>query len=144
MKRLRSRFSDGHLIPMQHLVHYALSHKEEQRIYLFIADQSPSGKSKCWTTFLHQDTNFFTGAEKTATHLNLPVIYLELSRKGRAAYHFSFTSICERPKELPEHEITLRFAALLEDAIKRQPQYWLWSHKRWKHRRVNSENKSKI
>jgi len=138
MKRLRNRFNKkrDHLIPMQQIMRYMLTHQEEQRIYLFIADQSPTDKAKSWTTFLHQDTSFFGGAEKMARTLNLPVVYLELSRKGRAAYHFSFTSICEQPKELPEYEITLRFAQLLEEAIQRQPQYWLWSHKRWKHRRT--------
>jgi KDO2-lipid IV(A) lauroyltransferase len=136
MKRLRSRFSTGFLIPTQQFMRYILTHKEKQYIYLFIADQSPTDKSKCWTTFLHQDTNFFGGAEKMAVALNLPVVYIELSRKKRAAYHFSFTSICEQPKELPEHEVTLKFAALLEKAIQRQPQYWLWSHKRWKHKRT--------
>ncbi|MCL2097515.1 MAG: lysophospholipid acyltransferase family protein [Bacteroidales bacterium] len=137
MKRLRTRFSGSEIIiPMQHLMRYILTHKEEQHVYGFIADQSPSDKAKCWTTFLHQDTNFFGGAETMATRLNLPVVYLELTRKKRASYHFSFTSICEHPKELPEHEITLRFVRLLEDAIKRQPQYWLWSHKRWKHRKT--------
>ncbi|MDR0295975.1 MAG: lysophospholipid acyltransferase family protein [Prevotellaceae bacterium] len=137
MKRLRTRFSNsGIIIPMQHLMRYMLTHREEQRVYVFIADQSPTDKSKCWTSFLRQDTNFFSGAEKMATHLDLPVVYVELLRKKRAAYHFNFTSICEQPKELPDHEITLRFAKLLEEAIKRQPQYWLWSHKRWKHRRT--------
>jgi KDO2-lipid IV(A) lauroyltransferase len=138
MKRIRLRYSEDQIIPMQHIMRYMLTHKEEQRLYVFIADQSPTDKSKCWTTFLHQDTNFFEGAEKMATHLDLPVVYLELSRKGRAAYHFSFTSICENPKELPEYEVTLRFAALLEKSIKQHPQYWLWSHKRWKRRRVKS------
>lgn len=140
MKHIRSRFRDDQLIPMQQILRYMLTHKEEQRIYVFIADQSPTDKSKCWTTFLHQDTNFFGGAEKMAAHLDLPVVYMEILRKGRASYHFSFSSICETPKELPEHEVTIRFAALLEDAIKRNPQYWLWSHKRWKHKRkINNE-----
>ena len=136
MKRMRTRFSDSCIIPTQQIMRYMLTHRDEQRLYLFIADQSPTDKSKSWTTFLHQDTNFFEGAEKMATHLDLPVVYLELSRKGRASYHFSFTSICEQSKELPEHEITLNFVRLLEEAINRQPQYWLWSHKRWKHRRI--------
>ena len=139
MRRMRTRFNESCIIPTQQIMRYMLTHRDEQRLYLFIADQSPSGLSKCWTTFLHQGTNFFEGAEKTAMHLGLPVVYLELSRKGRATYRFSFTSICENPKELPEHEITLRFVRLLEEAINRQPQYWLWSHKRWKHRMVKGE-----
>jgi len=140
LKHLRRRFRDDQIIPMQQILRYMLTHKEEHRIYVFIADQSPTEQSKCWTTFLHQDTNFFGGAEKMATHLDLPVVYIEILRKGRAAYHFSFSSICESPKNAPEHEITRRFASLLEDTIQRHPQYWLWSHKRWKHKRkINNE-----
>ncbi len=135
MKKIRRHFNNDQIIPMQHLLKFMLTHRKEQRTYIFIADQAPSLSATGWTTFLNQETVFYNGAEKAAAHLDLPVIYLEILRKGRGQYHLTFSSICERAGELPEHAITHTFAGLLEESIQRHPQYWLWSHKRWKRRR---------
>jgi KDO2-lipid IV(A) lauroyltransferase len=135
MKRIRTRHLKSVIIPMQHISRYMLTHRDEQLSYVFIADQSPASSSKAWTTFLHQDSLFFEGAEKLATRLNLPVFYVEMLRTARGKYKAHFTQICDDPKSLPEFEITRRFAALLEQSINRNPQYWLWSHKRWKHKK---------
>jgi KDO2-lipid IV(A) lauroyltransferase len=134
MKRIRTHYLKSIIIPMQQISRYMLTHRDEHLSYVFIADQSPSPSSKAWTTFLHQDSLFFEGAEKLATRLNLPVFYVEILRTVRGKYKVIFTKICEEPNSLPEFEITRRFAALLEQSITRNPQYWLWSHKRWKHK----------
>lgn len=138
MQKIRQHFRAGQIIPMQHLLKYMLTHRNEQHVYVFIADQAPPLSPTGWTTFLNQETQFFNGAEKAAAHLDLPVVYVEFLRKGRCRYHYVFTSICERAGGLPEHEVTHQFAALLEESIRRHPQYWLWSHKRWKRRRILS------
>jgi KDO2-lipid IV(A) lauroyltransferase len=134
MKRIRTHYLKSIIIPMQQISRYMLTHQDEQLSYVFIADQSPAPSSKAWTTFLHQDSLFFEGAEKLATRLNLPVFYVEVLRIARGKYKVAFTKVCDDPKSLPEFEITRRFAALLEQSINRNPQYWLWSHKRWKHK----------
>jgi KDO2-lipid IV(A) lauroyltransferase len=134
MRRIRTHYLKSIIIPMQHISRYMLTHQDEQLSYVFIADQSPAPSSKAWTTFLHQDSLFFEGAEKLATRLNHPVFYVEMLRTARGKYKVIFTKICDDPKSLPEFEITRRFAALLEQSINRNPQYWLWSHKRWKHK----------
>jgi KDO2-lipid IV(A) lauroyltransferase len=134
MKRMRLHYCKSATIPMQQISRYMLTHQDEHLSYVFIADQSPSSSSKAWTTFLHQDSLFFEGAEKLATRRNLPVFYVETLRTARGKYKIAFIKICDDPKSLPEFEITRRFAALLEQSINRNPQYWLWSHKRWKHK----------
>jgi KDO2-lipid IV(A) lauroyltransferase len=141
MRNLRLHYRKDQIIPMQHLSRYMLTHKDEQRLYVLIADQSPAPTSKAWVNFLHQDTLFFEGAEKMATKLDLPVVYVELLRIKRGHYKFTFTNISNDPKQTEEFEITRTFARLLEESINRHPQYWLWSHKRWKHRRTVEENK---
>jgi KDO2-lipid IV(A) lauroyltransferase len=134
MKHIRTRYTKSIIIPMQHVPRYMLTHRDERLSYVFIADQSPPPSSKARTTFLHQDSLFFEGAEKLATRRNLPVFYVEMLRTTRGKYKVIFTKICDSPGSLPEFEITRRFAALLEQSINRNPQYWLWSHKRWKHK----------
>ncbi|MDR0738225.1 MAG: lysophospholipid acyltransferase family protein [Prevotellaceae bacterium] len=140
MKRIRTHYLKSIIIPMQQISRYMLTHQDEHVSYVFIADQSPSSSSKAWTTFLHQDSLFFEGAEKLATRCNLPVFYVEMLRVARGKYKVIFTKICDDPKSLPEFEITRRFAALLEQSINRNPQYWLWSHKRWKHKQLKIKN----
>jgi KDO2-lipid IV(A) lauroyltransferase len=135
MKRIRTHYLRSIIIPTQQISRYMLTHRDEHTSYVFIADQSPAPTSKAWTTFLHQDSLFFEGAEKLATRLNLPVFYVDMQRVARGRYKASFIKICDSPAGLPEFEITRRFAALLEQSIVRSPQYWLWSHKRWKHKK---------
>jgi KDO2-lipid IV(A) lauroyltransferase len=141
MRHIRTRYSRNGdvIIPMQHISRWMLTHRDEHTAYVFIADQSPSPLSKAWVDFLHQDSLFFEGAEKMAKRLNLPVIYVEISRPARGKYKWIYSLISEEPEKLPEFEITRRFASSLEASINRYPPYWLWSHKRWKHRRTNGE-----
>ena len=134
MKRIRRHYLRSIIIPMQQISRYMMTHRDECLSYVFIADQSPAASSKARTTFLHQDSLFFEGAEKLATRLNLPVFYVDMQRTARGRYRATFIKICDDPAGLPEFEVTRRFAALLEQSINRQPAHWLWSHKRWKHK----------
>jgi KDO2-lipid IV(A) lauroyltransferase len=140
MGRIRTHFCKSIIIPTQQISRYMLTHPHEHTSYVFIADQSPAPTSKARTTFLHQDSLFFEGAEKLAARLNLPVFYVDIQRVARGKYKATFVKICDDPKSLPEFEITRRFAALLEQSIVRSPQYWLWSHKRWKHKLEKLQN----
>ncbi len=100
-----------------------------------VADQAPMhGETQCVTNFLNQKTGFYLGAEKLAKRFDMPVVYIELHRTKKGYYNLTPTLITDKPKETQEHEITQQFAGLLEESIKRSPRYWLWSHKRWKHK----------
>jgi KDO2-lipid IV(A) lauroyltransferase len=102
----------------------------------FGADQSPSNPSKgYWLKFLNQDTVVLFGTEKFAKEFNCPVYYGSIQKVKRGYYEISFSLITENPNELPYGEITKLHTKLLEDDIMRQPEYWLWSHKRWKHKK---------
>ncbi len=105
-------------------------------VYGMISDQTPtSGSIHYWTKFLNQDTPMFTGAETLARKFGLPVFYAHLTRRKRGYYHCSFIQITEHPEQMPPFGITERYARLLETNILEHPTYWLWSHKRWKHKR---------
>ena len=112
-----------------------LKQDKTKSVVIFLADQTPSKANlHYWTEFLHQDTAILTGPERISRKLNLPVIFLDTQKVKRGYYTVDMKLITENPKETPEIYITERYARLLEKMILRDPAYWLWTHKRWKHK----------
>ncbi|MCC4214462.1 lysophospholipid acyltransferase family protein [Leeuwenhoekiella parthenopeia] len=109
--------------------------KGEMATYAFIADQSPkSRKNQYCTDFLGQNVPFFTGVERLAKSENMPVLYLAVDKVKRGYYKASFKVITEDPTSLPDYHITDIFIKNLETQIRHAPQYYLWTHKRFKHK----------
>ena len=102
---------------------------------VFIADQTPPPDSALWLNFLNQDTPFFQGAEKLSRRLNYPVVFASVKKVQRGYYEITIELLCENPSTTSEGEITSLFAKKLEEDIIAQPEIWLWSHRRWKHKR---------
>jgi KDO2-lipid IV(A) lauroyltransferase len=106
------------------------------RTIIFGIDQSPgSAKNSYWATFLNQDTAMLFGAEKYAKEYNFPVVSARINKLSRGHYTTEFVEAIEEPAKTNYGEITKRMNSLLENDIINQPEYWLWSHKRWKHKR---------
>jgi len=104
-----------------------------------VADQSPiKSEIHYWTNFLNQDTPIFLGVERIAKKMNYVVVYTRIQRIKRGNYEVSFIPVTENPKETKEFEITEKHTKLLEETIKMYPDNWLWSHRRWKHKRVQN------
>lgn len=109
--------------------------KENLTATIFATDQSPSNPDNCyWTTFLNQPTGILWGTEKYARELNYPVIFGRLYKPKRGHYELEFEVVTEHPQQTATGEITEKAAQLLEKDIINQPEFWLWSHKRWKHK----------
>ena len=101
-----------------------------------IADQNPPRRPDSrWFRFLNQDTIFFDGGEKLALRCQLPVYYVKMERLRRGRYEMSFELIYDGKEEVAEYEITQRYVRMLEAEIRRRPELWMWSHRRWKHKR---------
>lgn len=100
-----------------------------------VADQTPPATSKFWTIFLNREAPFFSGPEKIAKRTNQPVFFHRIRKTGRGKYEMSFTLLCENPKEIDSKEILLRYVRKMEEVIKEEPEFYLWSHRRWKHKR---------
>lgn len=98
-------------------------------------DQSAPPKRAYWTTFLNQDTSFFIGTEKIAKDMEMPVVFANIERVKRGYYSVSFDLITEFPKQEETGVIMEKHARLLEKQIQKQPEFWLWSHRRWKHQK---------
>lgn len=110
--------------------------KKELPFSLMVADQSPGNEeSNYWTTFLNQDTAVYMGVEKIAKKFNHAVVFMSMRKVKRGYYETTFELITDKPNETEEFEITRKHTELLEKLINEKPEYWIWSHKRWKHKR---------
>ena len=140
-KQIRSRFG-GYNIPKHSTAREIIKLKREGKnmVVGLITDQWPSG-DRYWTTFMGQETAFLNGAERIAKIMNFPVFYCELTKTRRGYCEAEFKLMTEAPKETVEGEITDMFAHELEQTIRREPAYWLWSHKRWKFTKKECEEK---
>ncbi len=99
----------------------------------YLSDQVPGYSSMhYWPQFLNHQTPTYTGAERIARILDTAVYYFDIFRPRRGYYVAKAVKICSQTKELPKFEITERYYRLLENSIKRAPEFWLWSHNRWK------------
>jgi KDO2-lipid IV(A) lauroyltransferase len=105
-------------------------------IYGFASDQSPRANSAYhWTNFMGIDTPVHTGAEMLAKRYDMNVIFLRVKKVKRGFYEASFEILSEDAENVPNYEITDQFLKLVEQQIYEAPEYYLWTHKRWKHRR---------
>lgn len=110
-----------------------LRHADHPFVIGLIADQKPSPRNAhTWTTFLNQDTAFLDGGEVLSRKFNLGVVYANIISPQRGYYRIYFEVITDNPNSLPENEITLSYARLIEANIRQQPARWLWTHNRWK------------
>ncbi|NNF01700.1 MAG: lysophospholipid acyltransferase family protein, partial [Bacteroidia bacterium] len=101
----------------------------------FIADQTPSPKNAYWTTFLNQETPFFIGTGKIATMMKYPVVYVTIKKAKRGFYEIEVKDLVPDPSVHTAEEMIDQFKTELEKDIRSQPANWLWSHRRWKHKK---------
>jgi len=103
----------------------------------FASDQSPKiDKARYWADFMGINVPVHTGAEALAKKLDMPVVFFSVKRIKRGYYEATFQTLAEKPKSFNDYEITDRFLKLVEAQINEAPEYYLWTHKRWKHRKV--------
>ena len=131
---MRTRLGNG-LYAMKNTLRGIVSNRREVTATAFIADQTPSPKNALWMDFLNQDTPVFMGTEKIASKFNYPVIYMSINRPRRGKYAINMQLVSDKPNELAEGELTKKYTQLLEKDIIEDPTIWLWTHRRWKHKR---------
>ncbi len=103
---------------------------------MMLSDQSPAHADKAyWTTFFHRETAFLYGAEYFARKYDLPVLYYRVDKVKRGRYEVTFSLLCEHPNEVPQYSVVESYVRTLEKDIAARPEYWLWSHRRWKLKR---------
>lgn len=136
-KMIEARSKQGTvMLPVSDVKSYFTNPPQELFAMVFAIDQSPPNPEKSyWMKFLHQDTAVLYGTEYYAKAYNLPVIYSRLKKLKRGYYQLEFVDVTNKPSESSYGEITEKVTHLLEQDIIAQPEYWLWSHRRWKHQK---------
>ncbi len=134
MYKMRTRFSTK-LIAMKDTFKEMVARRAEITTTAFIADQTPSPQNAHWMTFLNQDTPVFLGTERIAKKLNYPIVYAAVRKVKRGYYEINAELLVENPAATADGVITELHTRRLEQDILQQPEIWLWSHRRWKHKR---------
>lgn len=134
VRRLREKFH-SYLISRYKAIEEIrrLQHEGVRCAYGLASDQSPSPNKAYWRSFMGIEVPVFTGAERIAKQFNIPVVFCDIQKKRRGYYEATFTLITDAPATTVAHEITDTFTQLLEAQIRRAPQYYLWTHNRFKH-----------
>jgi KDO2-lipid IV(A) lauroyltransferase len=123
-------------VQMEKIARTLISYSNEDRLAMtfFIADQRPQFHNiQYWTKFMGLDTPLYLGTEKLARKLDAAVVFFKVKKVKRGRYTCEIEMICEDPGKMAPYEITEAHVRILENMIREAPEYWLWSHKRWKH-----------
>jgi KDO2-lipid IV(A) lauroyltransferase len=135
MRSTRGKFG-LEMISTKRVAEVLAAKKNDLTATIFAIDQSPSNPKKAhWITFLNQDTACLYGTEKYAKEMDFPVLYGVVTKVKRGFYTFRFEVVTDMPQETRLGWITEKTNKLLEDDIIAKPEFWLWTHKRWKHKR---------
>ena len=132
--RLRQRMG-AVCIPMAETLRRIIKYKQEGRqvVIGYISDQVPFWNNiHHWIDFLNHDTPVLTGTERLAKQAGHAVLYLDVTRPKRGYYVAEFKLITREPKQMEDYTITDEYFRLLEASIHRAPEFWLWTHNRWK------------
>ncbi|MFT4062405.1 MAG: lysophospholipid acyltransferase family protein [Edaphocola sp.] len=136
IKKMRGR-TGARLVAVNDTLRTMIANKNEASVTVFLGDQTPSNANAYWTQFLNQDTPIFWGPEKIARKLNQVVVYGIIRKKKRGFYEVETTLLEPEPRKLPEGQLSEMHTRKLEQDIKAQPEFWLWSHRRWKRKRMS-------
>lgn len=140
--RMRTRFGTR-LIAMKDTYREMLAQKTELNTTAFIADQTPQPQNAYWTTFLNQDTPVFKGVEVISRKIGYPILYVRINKVKRGYYELFVEELVTNPAATKENEISELHTRRLEQDIISRPDTWLWSHKRWKHKRAVQDGNGK-
>ncbi|WP_344929751.1 lysophospholipid acyltransferase family protein [Aquimarina addita] len=136
--RIRGRFGSG-LIPSAKVFREIYSNQNKENpdlnLYGLISDQSPKlDRAMFWSDFMGIKVPAFMGGEVLAKRLDLSIYYFHVEKIKRGYYEATLVPIAEDPTNVPDYYITEQFLRHLETQIRNKPEYYLWTHKRWKHR----------
>lgn len=137
INRQRSKFGIV-LTPTSQVIREIVNYRKNNinTLSVFLSDQIPAkGDIKFWTKFLNQDTAVFTGVGKIAAKYDMAVVYFHIQKVKRGHYNLNIELLLEHTKGLSEELITETHVRRLEEIIREKPEYWIWSHRRWKHKK---------
>lgn len=134
MKKVRSKFGNEALEANEVIMNIFRSKNDGDSIYLFVADQTPhSSHVNYGLEFLNQRTPAFIGYDKLATRMDFVFLYTEMKKVKRGHYQINYSRIEPDGEKFVNNEVVKKFHKLLENTIKKRPDNYLWSHRKWKY-----------
>ena len=113
-----------------------LSKLKPLNFYGFASDQSPKlKKAVYWGNFFNNWVPIHVGAEVIAKKYNMAIVFMDVQKLKRGYYEASLKLITENPNEFKDFELTDIYIDLVEKQVSKKPEYYTWTHKRFKHRR---------
>lgn len=138
---VRSKFG-AVMVPMKSTLRKLSEYKNKPYLLALVGDQTPTKEeSNYFTNFLNQDTAVFLGVEKIAVKFDNPIVYFNITRIKRGYYECEIKPLVNNPKLTSKFEITKLHTMELERNIQKAPEFWLWSHKRWKFSPIDLKQK---
>ncbi len=134
IKGLRNRFGNQALEAKEVIRHIFKNPNDGNSIYMFVADQTPHVSEVTYgLNFMNQRTPAFVGYDKLSTRMDLVFVFCEMKKVKRGYYQINYYRIFPEGDKFVEHEVVRKFHGLLENTIKKRPDNYLWSHRRWKY-----------
>jgi KDO2-lipid IV(A) lauroyltransferase len=136
MKQVRSRF--GMFLMMARVSGRNMLELEKSgqlSATYYLTDQTALKDTDYWMMFLNQETAVFPGAEIMATKFRQAIVFMDIQKVRRGYYEVEFTKLFDDAYTIQKYEVTKAHTQFLEEIIRKRPELWLWSHKRWKHTR---------
>ena len=137
----------GTCVPKNETLRYLVNYRREgiMSVFGYVSDQTPKWNNiHLWLPFLGHDTPVFTNGEKLMRKMNNAVFYVEITRPRRGYYNIDLQLITRTPNELEENAVTKEFFKRLEETIRREPKYYLWTHNRWKRTHEEFDRRFKV
>ncbi len=134
MKKVRSRYG-MYLMPARISLRTMLELEKTGQLSAtyYLTDQTALKDTDYWMMFLNQETAVFPGAEKMASRFGQAVVFMDIQKVRRGHYEIEFTKLFDDASQTAQYEVTKAHTKFLEEIIRKRPELWLWSHKRWKH-----------
>ncbi len=136
VKRIRAKYN-SYLITTKETFPTLIKAKQDNELTLngFVFDQSPKlSRAIYWQEFMGTEVPVHVGAEILTKRLDMVSLFLKVKKVKRGHYEATFTDIIRNTKDYKDFDITNLYLKRVEEQIQEAPEYYFWTHKRWKHR----------
>ncbi|WP_298346027.1 lysophospholipid acyltransferase family protein [uncultured Algibacter sp.] len=136
VKRIRAKYN-SYLITTKDTFPTLIKAKKNNELTLngFVFDQSPKLKKAIhWQYFMGKEVPVHVGAEVLAKRLDMVTLFLKVKKVKRGYYEATFTDIIRDCQNYPDFKLTDLYLNRVEEQIHEAPEYYFWTHKRWKHK----------
>ena len=137
VRDIRSKYNTE-LVPTSKTIPLIANNQKNniQCVYGLASDQSPKAdRIFHWESFMGVEVPVHTGPEILAKKYDMTVVFAKVKKVKRGYYELTIIPLSDNTKSIPDFGITHIYIKEVEKQILEAPEYYFWTHKRWKHRR---------